>query len=275
MYIILTVSWNIFSGYTGYISLAHSALFGIGGFISVFTTSFLPLPLPFILGGATSAFIGFLVGLLTLRLKGLYFTIFSFAISLLAYNFFSFIVFGRARTAGVYIKVLPDTLIYYSLLAVLLIIIVISIWLIRSRYGEAIMAIGQDELKAETIGINATFWKVMIFVLSSIFVGLTGAISAQRYLYIDPQTAFNLRTTFEPITMAIVGGTGTFLGPIIGAILLTIIEELLAVRVPYYYFLLLGILLLVFLLFLKEGIIGILQSVRFPRKRPQSNTSGT
>jgi len=255
-YLILTISWSIFSGYTGYISLATTAFFGIGAYASVFAMPFMPFPLAFALGGVASAAVGLLVGLITLRLRGLYFAIFSFVVNFFAQNLFLYGVFAQRKTSGMIITVLPDEVVYYSLLTVALGAIVTSAWLRRSSYGLAIASIGQDELKAETVGINTKFFKIATLCMSAAFIGIAGAISIQRFYYIDPYIAFSLRTTFNPVIMAIVGGAATFGGPILGAVIIGVASELFTTRFPRFYFLSLGSLLVLFVVLAPKGLAG-------------------
>jgi branched-chain amino acid transport system permease protein len=255
-YLILTISWAIFSGYTGYISLASSAFFGIGAYASLFAMPFMPFPLAFALGGVASAAVGLLAGLVTLRLKGLYFMVFSFVLNFFAQNLFLYGIFANRPTAGIIIPSLPDEVIYYSLLVTALGAIAASAWLRRSSYGLAATSIGQDELKAETVGIDTKFFKIATFCVSAAFIGLAGGISIQRFYYIDPYIAFSLRNTFEPVIMAIVGGAGTLAGPILGAIIIGCASELFITRFPLFYQLSLGLLLMFFVILAPKGLIG-------------------
>ncbi|MEM3486531.1 MAG: branched-chain amino acid ABC transporter permease, partial [Candidatus Methanomethyliaceae archaeon] len=255
-YLTLTIGWSIFSGYTGYISLATSAFFGIGAYTAIFAIPIMPFPLAFALGGVVSAAVGLLVGLVTLRLKGLYFMIFSFVLNFFAQNLFLYGIFANRETAGIILSPVSDEVIYYSLLIAAFGAIATSAWMRRSLYGLALASIGQDELKAEVVGLNTTLFKIVALCMSATFIGVAGAISIQRFYYIDPYVAFSLRNTFEPVIMAIVGGAGTFLGPVFGAITIGCASELFVTRFPLYYQLFLGLLLVLFVVFAPKGITG-------------------
>jgi branched-chain amino acid transport system permease protein len=131
----------------------------------------------------------------------------------------------------------------------------------RSRYGLAMQSIGEYEEAAAHTGVNVTTVKVITFAVSAFFMGAAGTIMATRWTYIDPRIAFNPTISFLPVMMAIFGGAGHLYGPVIGAALFTYLEEFLITRFPYYYMLIFGIILVVTILYLPDGLVGVIQKL--------------
>jgi len=262
MYIILTVSWVIFSGPTGYISLAPAAFFGVGIYTSAVLGKVLPLPIVICIGALASFCLALLVGALTLRLRGIYFSIFTFGLVLLIQQLLLWYEVRITHTRGRFVIVVNNTTIYYVMLGILVILLLAAYLIRRSKYGLALQSIGEDEEAAAHIGINVTVLKTIIFAVSAIFTGAAGAIMATRWTYIDPYIAFNPLFSFLPVLMAIFGGMGQFYGPIIGAAIFAYLEEVLLTRFPYYYMLIFGIILVVAILYLPDGLVGLVQKWR-------------
>jgi branched-chain amino acid transport system permease protein len=126
----------------------------------------------------------------------------------------------------------------------------------KSKFGLALQSIGEHEEAAIHIGINVTILKTLTFAASAFFMGATGAIMATRWSYIDPVIAFNPLFSFMPVLMAIFGGISHLFGPIVGAAIFALLEEVLITEFPYYYMLLFGIILIAVILFLPRGLVG-------------------
>ena len=259
MYIILTVSWVIFSAPTGYISLAPAAFFGVGVYTSAVLGMRLPLPVVICLGGLASAAVAFLVGVVTLRLKGIYFSIFTFGLVELIKHSVLWYELKFTGTRGRFLVPLGNNTIYYVMFAILVGTLVTAYVIRRSKYGLALQSIGQQEEAAEHTGVNVTLLKVLTFAVSAIFMGAAGAIWAIRLTYIDPYIAFDPLNSFTPVLMAIFGGMGQMYGPILGATVFSYVREILITRFPYYYMLLMGIMLLAVILYLPDGLVGLIQ----------------
>ncbi|MGD0917241.1 MAG: branched-chain amino acid ABC transporter permease [Thermodesulfobacteriota bacterium] len=262
MYIVLTVSWAIFSGPTGYISLAPAAFFGVGIYTSAMLGKTLPLPIVICIGALASFCLALLVGALTLRLRGIYFTIFTFGLVLLIQQLLLWYEVKFTHTRGRFVIVVNNTTIYYVMLAILVVLLLAAYLIRRSKYGLALQSIGEDEEAAAHTGINVTVLKTIIFAVSAIFIGAAGAIMATRWTYIDPFIAFDPLFSFLPVLMAIFGGMGQFYGPIIGAAIFAYLEEVLLTRFPYYYMLIFGIILVVAIVYLPGGLVGLIQKWR-------------
>jgi len=270
MYIVITVSWAIFSGPTRYISLASAAFFGVGVYISAVLGQALLLPIVIVIGGLVSFILALCIGLLTLRLRGMYFIIFTFGISELIRNFLLWWETKMMGTVGRWVVAVDHVVVYYVMLAIFVFALLTAYLVKRSRFGLALQSIGEQEEAATHIGINATVVKTIAFAMSAFFMGAAGAIMATRWTYIDPKIAFNPLFSFMPVLMAIFGGTGQLYGPVFGAALFAYFEEILITKFPYYYMLLFGSIMIVVILFLPHGMVGLVQKWRKGGMRRQN-----
>jgi branched-chain amino acid transport system permease protein len=133
----------------------------------------------------------------------------------------------------------------------------------RSRYGLALQSIGENEDASIHIGINVVILKTIAFAVSAFFMGAAGAIMATRWTYIDPSIAFNTLFSFMPVLMAIFGGISRLYGPILGAAIFSLLEEVLITEFPYYYMLIFGIILMAVILFLPNGLVGLIKKDKY------------
>ena len=262
MFIVITVSWTMFSGPTRRISLASAAFFGVGIYTSAVLGKALPLPAVIVIGGLISFCLALFIGLITLRLKGMYFIILTFGISELIKNFLLWWETHVTGTVGRWVVRVDDTPVYYVMLVIFVILMLTTYFIRRSKYGLALQGIGENEEAAAHSGINLTLVKVITFAISAIFMGAAGAIMATKWAYTDPRIAFNPLFSFMPVLMAIFGGMGQLYGPVIGAAIFTYLEEILITRFAYYYMLLFGFILIVVILFLPNGLVGLIQKWR-------------
>jgi branched-chain amino acid transport system permease protein len=262
MYVILTVSWAIFSGPTRYISLASAAFFGVGAYVSAMLGQVLPMPVVIAVGGLVSWMLALFIGLLTLRLRGMYFIIFTFGVSELIRHFLLWWETTFMGTVGRWVVAVDHTTVYYVMLVIFMMAVVVGHLIRRSKFGLALQSIGEYEEAAVHIGINVTILKTIMFAVSAFFMGAAGAIMATRWTYIDPQIAFNPLFSFMPVLMAIFGGIGQLYGPVIGAAIFALLEEVLITEFPYYYMLLFGLILIAVILFLPRGLVGLIQKWR-------------
>ncbi len=261
MYIILSVSWDMFSGPTGYMSLATAAFFGVGIYLAAFLGDLVPLPVFMVAGGLASSVVALLVGALTLRLRGIYFAIFTFGLVMLIAQLLMFWELHVIGIRGRFVVVIDYNTIYYAMFAVL-VVLMITVYLVRrSRWGLALQSIGENEEAAAHIGINITMVKVISFALSAFFIGAAGATIATRWTYIDPGIAFNPLFSFLPVLMAIFGGVGRISGPVIGAIIFAYLQEILITRFSELYMLIFGIILIIAILYLPGGLVGLIQKL--------------
>jgi branched-chain amino acid transport system permease protein len=261
MYIIITMSWTIFSGPTGYISLAPAAFFGMGVYSSAVLGFHLPLPGLIILGGLASFCLALIVGALTLRLRGIYFVMFTFGLVELLLHFVLWWEVNITGTTGRVVPTVDNMTVYYTVLIIFVTTILTAYFVKHSKFGLALRSIGEYEEAAAHIGINVTAFKILTFAISAFFMGAVGAIMATRWTYIDPRIAFNPLISFLPVLMAIFGGMGRLYGPVIGAAVFAYLEEILITRFPYHYMLIFGVIMLVAILYMPDGLVGLIQKV--------------
>ena len=265
---VLATAWALFSGPTHYISLATAAFFGIGAYTTAVLTDFLPWPLVLMTAAAVGVVVALIVGLSTLRMSGIYFVIFSFGLAELIRQLVTWYEVNVHGSVGRYIFAETTSEGIYWRLLILIVLVLGANWLIRhSRLGLAVRVIGQDETVARHCGIDTTRAKLALFALSAAFMTVTGAIMAPRWTYIDPVIAFNPVLSFEVVIMALFGGAGTLFGPLLGAVPLVLLFELLTANFPNYFSILLGLVFVLIVYALPHGVIGLLEARLSPLRR--------
>jgi branched-chain amino acid transport system permease protein len=258
----LAVAWAFFSGPTRYLSLATGAFFGAGAYTTAVVMARLPWPLPVLAAAAVAAAMALLVGTLALRLRGPYFAVFTFGLAELAKHTLIWFETSITGTVGRLLLSPPGPVtLYYTVLAVAGLAVATAIALPRGRWGVALIGIGADEERAETLGIDTTRVKIGVFALSAAFMGAVGGAMAPRWTYIDPQV-FNPLVSFQTVIMALLGGPATVAGPILGAVFLGLVSEILLVKFRYLYMLSLGLVLIVVVLLLPAGLSGLRRTRR-------------
>lgn len=257
MYAGLAVSWSMFSGPTRYLSLATSAFFGLGAYCTAWGLGKLPWPAVVMLGGCAAVAFAFLIGLVTLRLRGAYFAVITYGLGELVKHTITHIEKTYFGTVG---RVMTETPSSATVYWTVLVIAALAVWTYvafgRSRYGHALRGIGMDEERAATLGVNPMRVKLIGFCLSSWFAGALGAAMAVRWTYIDPHTVFNPFIVFQTVLISMVGGPLTVAGPLVGALGFSLLSEYLRLSLPYLYLIILGVLLIVSVLYLPDGIAG-------------------
>jgi branched-chain amino acid transport system permease protein len=259
MYVVLALSWNIISGFTGYTSFGHVAFYGIGAYATAILVADYRWPWLATLGVAAlaGALVAVAIGYPVLRLKGPY-----FAIAML----------GAAEGTRVVATVWDDLThgglgislpsaetsfpTYYAMLALMAVTIVVAYVVGHSRIGIRLSAIREDEVAAEALGINVTRYKLAAFVLSAVFPAVAGGIQAYKVLYIEPLGVFFVQITIAMALMSMLGGKGTVIGPIIGAVLLYSAQELTWVNFPTAHLIAYGVFIIVVARFLPRGLMG-------------------
>lgn len=264
----LATAWTLFSGPTRYISLATTAFFGIGAYTVAVLSETLPWFAVLGVAGLIGIVLALIVGLSTLRLSGVHFVIFTFGLAELVRQVVTWYEVNVTRVIGRYIFLeITQRQIYWQLLA-LLALALFAGWLIqRSRLGLALRVIGEDELVARHLGMNTTRAKVTLFVISSTFMTLVGAVMSPRWTYIDPGIVFNPTVSFQVLIMSLLGGVGHLLGPLAGVIPLTALFEFLSAQFPNYFSILLGAAFLVIVYLVPNGIVEVLRKWLRPRQR--------
>jgi branched-chain amino acid transport system permease protein len=261
-FIILTVSWVLFSGPTGYISLAPAAFYGLGMYMAAIFGKQMPFTAVIIVAALIAFLFALIVGSVTLRLKGIYFTIFTFGLVFLIQQLLTWWELTFTHTRGRFVVLIDNNVIYYHMLAIFVILMIAMFFIRRSKWGLALQSIGQDEDAASHSGVNVTILKVITFGVSALFMAAAGAAMATRITYIDPGSAFNINYSFFPVLMAVLGGMTNLYGPVIGATVFAYLEEILTTKYPNYYMLIFGLIMVIVITFLPNGIIGLIQGLR-------------
>ncbi|PIG00068.1 branched-chain amino acid ABC transporter permease [Comamonas sp. 26] len=259
MYCVLATAWALFSGPTRYISLATVAFFGLGAYVTAVFGESLPWAAVLAIAAGVGLVTALLVGLSTLRLSGVYFVIFSFGLAELVKQLVTWWEVNITKDLGRYVFVEITQLdIYWQLLTLLALVLALRALINRSRLGLALRVIGEDETVATHVGINTTHAKVLLFTVSAVFITVTGAIMAPRWTYIDPSIAFAPAISFQTLIMALLGGAGALFGPILGAVPLVLLFEYLGANFPNHFSILLGLVFIVIVYFIPQGLSGVL-----------------
>jgi branched-chain amino acid transport system permease protein len=271
-YVVLATAWNILGGYTGYVNFGSAAFFAIGAYSTVFFHKIYPLPVPvlIVLGGLFSGLVGLGTGYLTLRLRGAFFAIATLALAVVVQTLVTNWDFvGGSRGAyilrptsfpilGSYIQYL-----FVVMLGLAVIAIVTARAIENSRLGYGFATIRDDELAAEASGVPTLKLKLIATTLSGAFMGMAGAPFPYYVTYLDPASAFSLAYAVNSIAMPMVGGTTSWAGPLIGALLLGTVQQVATVTISSAVNLLIvGIVLVAFVIVAPNGIIGLVQSLR-------------
>ena len=255
MYVGLAVSWSMFSGATNYLSLATSAFFGIGAYVTAWGFESLPYALVVPLGGLVAAAFAALVGSAVLHLRGAYFAVITFGLGELVRHAITYAEKTYAKTVGRVIAEPPDSVdVYLTVLLISFLSVAVCAMVRASRFGLALAGIGADEERAQTLGVHTRRTKILAFALAAFFAGALGAAMAVRWTYIEPASVFNPFIGFQTVLIAMIGGAQTLLGPVVSAVVFSLLSELLRLQFPYAYLMLLGLLLIVLVLYLPGGI---------------------
>ncbi len=259
MYVVLALSWNIISGFTGYTSFGHVAFYGIGAYAcAILVADYHWHWLATLVAGAVvSAVVAAAVGYPVLRLKGPYFAI---AMLGLAEGTRVIATVWDGLTHGGLGISLPSVetsmATYYAMLVLVALTIAVAYTVGHSRFGIRLNAIREDEGAAEALGIDATRYKLAAFTLSAVFPAVAGGIQAYKVLYIDPPSVFFVQITIAMALMSMLGGKGTVIGPIVGAVVLYSAQELTWVNFPSAHLIAYGLFIVVVARFMPRGLVG-------------------
>jgi len=266
-FIVLAVAWSILGGYAGYVNFGTSAFFGVGVYTAVFLFKATGAPLAVQIAAAAivGALLGFAVGLVTLRMQGIYFSIATIAMTIIIETTVTnWRYVGGA--AGIQLQrpaVMPlfDTYVQ-MLFFVQALLVVMAVTIARymqiSWMGRGLQALKDDELAAECTGVPTLRLKVMACVISGALMCAAGAPAAMYLQYADPSSAFNLNYSVSVLAMSLIGGTAHWIGPVLGAVLLGTTQQLLTVTISSEVnVLVLGVMLVLFVVAAPEGLIGL------------------
>ena len=255
MYIALATSWSLFCGSTRYLSLATSAFFGIGAYAGALSLDTLGWTTAIVLGAAIASGVALLMGALVLHLRGTYFAVLTFGMTELIRHAITYWEKQVTGTVGRVLTVVPERdTIYLTMLLIAVGAVATSIVLRRTRFGLALRGIGSDEQRAMTLGVDTRLIKIGGFALTAAFAGAAGAAMSVRWTYIDPTTVFNPFLGFQTVLIALIGGAATLWGPLIAAIVFSLLAETLRLQLPEAYMMALGLLLIGSVLYLPGGL---------------------
>jgi branched-chain amino acid transport system permease protein len=269
----LAESWNIIGGFTGYASFGNVAFFGIGAYTTgvLLTVAGWPFALALPAGGLLAMAFAGLIGMPILRLKGHYFAIATLGVA----ETMREIVYNLKITGGGTGLTMPITRsplpFFYLMLAILVAVTLVNWWLSASRFGYGLIAIREDEDAAMAMGINTALYKTAAFALSGAFAGLVGGVFAYWITFIDPEGVFRVIVTIQMIIMAVFGGMGTVVGPLLGALVLASISELLSTQLVSLAELFNGLIVILVVLFMPKGLAEVIRKREFSLKKLAHN----
>jgi branched-chain amino acid transport system permease protein len=263
LYVTLASSWNILGGYTGQTNLGHAAFFGLGALATrLLWLSGWPFLPSLLLGGGVAVAFALIVGIPAFRLRGVYFAIGTLALAQILYitvgNVFSQITSLPPQELATY-QLAPR---YYLFLGLAVLTIGTAYFLVNSRVGLGLMAVREEEDAAESLGISALRHKLLALSASAFFAGLAGGGFAFYHVGYYPQFLFSPEWTFDGMMMAYIGGTGTIVGPIIGALFFVVVRELLALKLADFHLIVFGTLFILVVLFLPGGFVAAWDRIR-------------
>lgn len=255
MYVALSSSWGLFCGSTRYLSLATSAFFGVGAYTTAMLLGQFSWVETILIGAGIAVVVAVVMGAAVLHLRGTYFAVLTFGMTELILHAVTYFEKTVTGTVGRVLTVIPENrTIYLTVLAVAVLAVAVSIVVRRTRFGLALMGIGADEQRAQTLGVNTRIVKIAGFAITAAFAGAVGAAMAVRWTYIDPHTVFNPFIGFQTVLITLIGGVMTLWGPLIAAIIFSVLAESLRLQFPQIYLMSLGILLILSVLYLPGGL---------------------
>lgn len=260
----LAQGWNIIGGYTGYPSFGNSVFYGLGAYgVAIAMAQYhLPFWVGMLLGLGLGVVFAGLLGLAVLRLKGHYFAICTLGLALVMTAIVSNLEIAGGNI-GLVLPLLRSEVLFYELALGLLVLATLTIfWLSRSRFGLGLIAIRENEEGAAVMGVNTTLYKVLAFMLSAAFTALAGGIYAYYITFIDPVGVFDIGLNVKMIIMAVFGGPGSVLGPVVGAFILSAISEILATKVTSIASMFFGIVIVIAVMFMPRGIAHLVQHIK-------------
>ena len=261
MYGALASSWSLFCGSTRYLSLATAAFFGIGAYTSALLLEHLPWLAAIGLGAVIAALVAAVMGAAVLHLRGTYFAVLTFGMTELIRHAITTWEKQVTGTVGRVLSVVPERdTVYLTMLGLAVLAIGTSIVVRRSRFGLAMAGIGADEQRAQTLGVNTRLVKIGGFAMTAAFAGAVGAAMSVRWTYIDPATVFNPFIGFQTVLIALIGGAATLWGPLIAAVVFSLLAETLRLQAPQLYLMSLGLLLILCVLYLPGGLASLRRS---------------
>ncbi|HLZ62437.1 MAG TPA: branched-chain amino acid ABC transporter ATP-binding protein/permease [Ktedonosporobacter sp.] len=275
LFAVLAYAWNIISGMTGYISFGQIGFFGIGAYVAAICQLQLNSDwyVAALAGGLVALLIAIPLGVIMLRLQGIYFALGMLGLARIGQLIASSsALVGGSQGESVPVVGTPQAT---SLVMIFVVVAALALtwWLLHARLGLCLMAIRDDEMATQASGINTTFYKVTAFCISSFLAGLAGGLYTWNIGFIDPGSAFNSTFELQTILMVLIGGIGTLWGPLLGAIIVSIIGQALWAQFPQQQQIILGALTLIAVVWMPGGIVSLLNKRGWLRRTPVWATS--
>ncbi len=270
-YVVIATAWNVLGGYAGYVNFGTPAFFALGAYTAIFLIEAFEAPLPVLIvaGGLVSALLGLGIGYLTLRLKGVFFSIATFALSVVLQTLIiNWEYVGGAKGFTLIRPPAPffgnwGVLLFTVMVALAVVTVLVARSIERSWIGRGLAALRDNEEAAECMGVPTLRLKLFATTVSGFFLGVAGAPFPYYVTYVEPSSAFNLDYAVNALAMPMIGGTTTWLGPMIGAILLGTAQQIATVTISSELNLLIvGVVLVLFVVLAPEGLTGLARRLR-------------
>jgi branched-chain amino acid transport system permease protein len=270
MFGVMASAWNIIGGYTGYASFGNVVFFGLGAYTTavLMEKAGLNFAAAFLGAGLGSAAFAIIIGLPVLRLRGHYFAIATLGVAEAMKALVQNLDITEGNS-GIYLPMLNLSVraqyyfFFYIMLATLIATLVVSYLVLHAKLGYSLIAIREDEDSANSVGINTTAAKTIAFALSGFFTGLAGSVYAYQQAFIKPDPVFTVESTLKMIVMAVFGGIGTLFGPLLGAISIEVLSEILSNYFLVAHTLFFGGLVILSIVFIPKGIADITTQKKF------------
>jgi branched-chain amino acid transport system permease protein len=276
MFVVLATAWNILGGYAGYVNFGTPAFFGLGAYTGavLFKAFALPLALQILAAAAMSGLLGFAAGLLTLRLRGIFFAIATIALVVIMETLIINWRYAGGATGLQLLRPAPvwpfqsyTTMLFVLMAGLAVMAVAIARYIERSWLGRGLRAIRDSEEAAEASGVPTLKLKVFACTVSGALMGVAGAPMPMYLSFIEPASTFNLNYAIGALASPMIGGTAHYLGPVIGAILLSSIQQIVTVTISNEInVLVVGVMLVVFVVAAPEGIVGLLRKFGWMRR---------
>jgi branched-chain amino acid transport system permease protein len=271
IYALVSLGLNLLMGYTGQIACGHAGFLAIGAYVTAIVTAnleWLPCPITLLLAGTVSGLIGFLLGIPILRLKGFYIAMATLAFGVVISEVilqWSSLTGGddgfSVPTARIGSFVFDsDFKLFYLIIPVTIIMTLLARNLVNGYIGRAFIALRESEVAAQTIGVDLAKYKTIAFGISAFYTGVAGGLFAYLITFLSPD-AFTIELSIDFIAMIVIGGMGSILGSIIGAVILTGMQQVLAGLLDLQV-LIFGLSLIIFMIFMPRGIVGMLADLK-------------
>jgi branched-chain amino acid transport system permease protein len=270
-YIVIATAWNILGGYAGYVNFGTPAFFALGAYTAVFLIQSIRAPLPVLIlaGGLVSALLGLGIGYLTLRLRGVFFSIATLALSIVLQTMIiNWDYVGGSRGLSVIRPSGPPfgsyvTFLFTVMVALAVLAVTAARFIERSWIGRGLAALRDNEEAAECMGVPTLRLKLFATTISGFLLGVAGAPFPYYVTFVEPNSAFNLDYAVNALAMPMIGGTTSWIGPVIGAVLLGSAQQLATVTISSEMNLfIVGVVLVAFVVLAPEGILGLVRRLR-------------